>query len=98
MLFSTICFHYDYLNENLHQSYSLRVSAFSKDIPSEFTELFKISYPWNNTDYTPKTTGVPPHVLLMTDMELLKAKFENNWIDINSDIKGMLDERGVGGN
>ena len=54
MLFSTICFYYDYLNENLHPSSSLRVFHFFKDIPSEFTELSKILYPWNNTDNTPK--------------------------------------------
>ena len=34
----------------------------------------------------------------MADMELLKVKFEKLRIDINSDIKGVLDERGVGGN
>ena len=86
------------MNENLHPSSSLRVSPFFEDIPSEFTELSKISYPWNNSDYTPKITGVPPHVLLMADMELLKAKFEKFWLDINYDINGMLNERGVGGN
>ena len=31
-------------------------------------------------------------------MEVLKAKFEKLRLDINSDIKGMLDKRGVGGN
>ena len=31
-------------------------------------------------------------------MEILKAKFEKLWLDINSDIKGMIDERGVGDN
>ena len=90
-------FHYDYLNENLHPSSSLQVSPFSKDISSEFTELSKILYPWNNTEYTPKITGVTPHVLLMDEMEVLKAKFDNLWLDINYDIKRML-EWGVGGN
>ena len=91
-------FHYDYLNKNLHPSSSLRVSPFFKDIPSEFTELSNILYPWNNTYYTPKITGIPPHVLLMAMMKILKAKFEKLWLDINYDIKEMLDERGVGGN
>ena len=31
-------------------------------------------------------------------MELLKAKFEKLRIDINYDIKGILDDRGVGVN
>ena len=98
MLFSTIYFHYDYLNENLHPFSSLRVLPFFKDISSEFTKLSNILYPWKNTDYTPKITGVPPHVLLMAEVEVLKEKFEKLWLDINYDIKGILYERGVGGN
>ena len=54
-------------------------------------------YPWNNTDYTPKITGVTQHVLMMAEMEV-KGTFEKLRLDIDSDIKGMLDERGVGGN
>ena len=34
----------------------------------------------------------------MADMDVLKAKIEMLWLDINSDINGMLNERGVGGN
>ena len=34
----------------------------------------------------------------MDEMEVLKAKFEKLRLDINSDIKGMLNERGVGSN
>ena len=74
------------------------MSPFFKDIPSEFTDLSNILYPRNNIDYKPKITGVPSHVLMMAEMEVLKAKFCNLWLDINSDIKGVLDERGVGGN
>ena len=33
----------------------------------------------------------------MDEMEVLKAKFDNLWLDINYDIKRML-EWGVGGN
>ena len=33
MLFSTVCFHYDYLNENLNPSSSLQVSPFSETSP-----------------------------------------------------------------
>ena len=60
--------------------------------------MSKISYPRKNTYYTPEITGVPPHVLLMAEMEVLKAKFEKLWLDINYDIKEILDKRGVGGN
>ena len=53
-------------------------------------------YPWYNTYYTSKITGVTPHVLMMAEMEVLKANFEKLRLDINSYVKGMLDKRGVG--
>ena len=34
----------------------------------------------------------------MTEMEVLKANFEKLRLDINSDIKEMLDKRGICGN
>ena len=34
----------------------------------------------------------------MDTMKLLKAKFEKLWLDINYDINGVLNERGVGCN
>ena len=45
-----------------------------------------------------KINGVPPHVILMAEMDVLNAKFEKLWLDINDDIKWVLDKRGVGGN
>ena len=97
-LFASICFHSNYLTTNLHEECSFRASSFFKDIPEEFIRLARVAFPWNSTVDTPKLSGVPPHVLLMAEIEELKIKFEALQATIKNDMKAALDERGVGGN
>ena len=97
MLFATLCYHVDYLNDHLHTECRFRASALFRDIPQEILDCAVIAYPWNATEFTPIITGVPPHVLLMLKMENLLMKFEKMRGDIKSDFGGMLDNRGVGG-
>ena len=59
--------------------------------------LAQVAYPWDSTVDTPKITGVPPHVLLMAEIEELKKKFDALQVTIRTDMKDALDERGVGG-
>lgn len=42
-------------------------------------------------------TGIPPHVLLMSEMEALKLKLEVNRNKIESGLRDELDRRHVGG-
>ena len=95
--FASICYHHDFLTSTLHEESSFRASLFYKDIPEEFLNVARIAYPWEATSDTPKLTGVPPHVLLMAEIEDLKNKFETLKIAIKGDMKDALDERGVGG-
>ena len=97
MLFATLCYHVDYLNDHLHTECRFRASALFRDIPQEILDCAVIAYPWNATEFTPIITGVPPHVLLMSKMENLLMKFEKIRGDIRDDFGGMLDNRGVGG-
>ena len=97
MLFASVCYHFKYLNDNLHSESRFRASVFFRNIPQEIIDCATIAYPWNMTRYTPKITGVPPHVLLMNKMEELLQKFEGIRGDIKDDVGGMLDSRGVGG-
>ena len=72
-------------------------SLIYRDIPDEFLSIARVAYPWNSTADTPKITDVPPHVLLMAELEELKIKFDALQMHIKSDMKDTLDERGVGG-
>ena len=95
--FASICFHHSYLTSNLHEESSFRASLFYRDVPDEFLKVARIAFPWNSTEDTPKLTGVPPHVLLMAEIEDLKNKFQELQVTIKDDMKDALDERGVGG-
>ena len=95
--FASICFHHSFLTNKLHEECSFRASLIFRDIPDEFLNLARVAYPWDSTVDTPKITGVPPHVLLMAEIEELKIKFDALQVTIKSDMKDALDERGVGG-
>ena len=68
-----------------------------RDIPEEFLNVARVAYPWDSTADTLKITGVPPHVLLMAEIEELKIRFQALQVAIKGDMKDALDERGVGG-
>ena len=97
-LFGSICYHHEYLSDYMHDECRFRASCFFRNLPQEFIDCAKISYPWESNEFAPKSTGVPPHVLLMSKMEELMIKFNDLRGDIKTDFGGMLDTRGVGGN
>ena len=33
-----------------------------------------IRYPWDSTKYTPFQTGIPPHVMLLSEIEAMKNR------------------------
>ena len=37
----------------------------------EWKEKTKVKYPWNITEGTPKLTGIPPHVTLLSELKCL---------------------------
>ena len=96
-LFASICFHYTYLSENLDEECRFRASPFFIDIPQEFLECAKTVNPWEATKFSPKMTGVPPHIIIMAKMEELMLKFNALRVNLKDDFGGMLDCRGVGG-
>jgi hypothetical protein len=92
-----MCHHHDYLTANLSPNCPFRASSFFKDIPQDFRDIAKISYPWNSTKSSPRSTGIPPHVLLMAEMEGLKKAFEEMKSSMMADMRSEMDKRGVGG-
>ena len=97
MAFASLCYHRKYLETNLAQESCLRASSFFKDVPEYILECAQVRLPWKKTEYTPKATGIPPHVLVMAQFEELKEKFDALRAGITGDIASMMDERGVGG-
>jgi len=69
---------------------SFRSSAFFRDIPPEIKALAKTALPWNRSEYTPRISGVPPHVLLLAEFKDLKVKFANLREQIRDDMVQVL--------
>ena len=76
---------------------SFRASAYFKDVPDGLIKCTSIAYPWDARKFTPKFTGIPPHMTLMYDMEVLRRKFYALRSDIKIDMHEMMDERRVDG-
>lgn len=95
MCFASICYHFEVLERDLHPQNILRSSAFFKDIPTEFKQLIRTSLPWTKTAYTPKITGIPPHILILAELEMLKRSFSSLRVDIRTDIADALSNTGT---
>jgi hypothetical protein len=93
MCFASVCYHQKYLLANLHKCCPLRAAPLFRDIPFDIQCLSRISYPWNETHDTPRFSGIPPHVLLMSDMEEIKAELMTLRSNIANDVKVMLKEQ-----
>ena len=96
---ANICYNYDFLNNTLPDIHSLRSNPFFIAISnSAFIRQFAtFRFPWNCTKYTPVFTGIPPHVVIMNEIEASKAAMNIQTGNIVSAIKVEMDERHLGG-
>ena len=56
----------------LHEKCPLCASPIFRDIPSDVLSFAGIAPDWNITKDTPAFTGIPPHILIMLEIEVLK--------------------------
>jgi len=96
-LFASICYHYDDLNFNLSTRHRLRASQLFIGATRNIRKYTVIQFPWNKSSSTPGFTGLPPHVVLMVETEVLKQRIEEQRKDILDGLKAELDRRYVGG-
>ena len=54
-------------------------------------------YPWTSTTYTPYFIGITLNVIFMSEIESLKATFEQQTRDIFQEMRNELNERNVCG-
>ena len=56
--------------------------------------LARISHPWNSTEDIPEFTGIPPYILLMSEIEGLKPEIESLQGKITNKLQDEMDRRG----
>ena len=84
--FANVCYHYDYLCKHLSTSCPFRASQFFVNLPDEFLKCAEVKFSWSRSQFTPRITGIPPHVVLMAEMEDLKVVVNNLKFGIGKDI------------
>ena len=98
-LFACVCFYYTHLDMHIHKNHRLQASPyFIAAGRSKHLQMFDLTrYPWMSTTYPPYFTGIPPHVMLMSEIESLKATFEQQKRDFVQEMINEFNERNVGG-
>ena len=56
-----------------------------------------VNFPWTATNFTPFGTGIPPHVMLLSEIQCLKASFKQQTNTIVEGMREELNRRNVGG-
>ena len=56
----------------IHKKCQFRAYQIFRDVPSDVMSLAQISHPCNSKEYTPDFTGIPPHILIMSEIEGFK--------------------------
>ena len=92
-----ICYHYEYLQANLHCKNRLLSTPIFSLCPENLRKLAVVKYPWNKTRFTPFLTGVPPHILILSDMRRFEAKLDSLSNDVIKKMKEELNRRDIGG-
>ena len=95
--FASICYHYDYLDRNLHPRSRVRQAPLYQQCKDEWKALSVISYPWSTTRNSPKLTGIPPHVVLLSELHTISRQVESFKNDFREVLKTELDTRELGG-
>ena len=62
----------------------------------EIRSYATIRYPWNKTCNTPIFTGLPPHVMIVVDMEELKNVLKDQRKQISADLRDKLNKINIG--
>ena len=81
-LFASLCYHWDYLSENLHPKSRLLSLSLISQCPEDLRSLSVVKYPWNKTKDTPTISGIPPHVIMLSDLK----RFENKIDGMGDDL------------
>ena len=94
MALASLCYHYEHLKKEMHEGCPLQSSAIYRDMPQSVREVVRVAYPWNKTEDTPPFTGVPPHILILAELEELKKVVMGLQNSIKDDMKELMEERG----
>ena len=92
---ASIYYHFDYLQNVLPKENPLWSSCVMMDRNEEVSQMVRISYPWDMCESNVRITGIPPHVMILAQMERVLSGQESMPVQIMKIIIDKLDEREV---
>ncbi len=94
--FASLCYHFNFLVEVLPKRNKLQELPFFMHVPNYVREAATVRYPWNKTASTPLFTGLPPHVSILDQIELLKVALKEATESVIDGVKVDLDGQWLG--
>ena len=86
-MFASICFHHQHLYEHVAAGNPLRACAMFIAASKHSRRCAVIKFPCNKSDETPIFTGIPPHVIMISEMDILKEVIVSQKGDILDRLK-----------
>ena len=83
------------MKATIHDKCPLRASPIFRDIPSGIISLARIYHHWNSTEDTREFTGIPPHIILVSEIEGLKREIEFLKGEIINQLRYEMDKKGI---
>ena len=96
-LFGTLCYHYNYLKDKCGVRNRLLNEPLLCHCPRELQQLAVVKFPWEATPDTPKMSGIPPHVMMMSDLKRLETKLDTMSDQLMTRMVTELNDRDIGG-
>ena len=94
--FASLCYHFEFLVQNLPQQSKLQASIFFNNITNYAKKSATVKFPWNKMAATPTFTGLLPHVCILAKLEGLKVELHWTKNQIIDGVKKDLDGRCLG--
>ena len=97
MLYGSSSYHYDYLKSKLHAKSSLYACFLFTDAPQVLKLIVRVSYPWDKDVNSPVLTRMPPHILVLSQLDTLtrlQSKIADEVIVRTKEKLGNRDIRG----
>ena len=92
---ASLYFHFEYLRDNLPRENLLWSCCIMMDRNVAVSNMVRIAYPWEHCDVCVRLTGIPPHVMILAQMERVLRSQETMPQQIMKTIIEQLDERDV---
>jgi len=89
-ILASVFFHYDFLKENLSPMHAFRASSIFRNIPDTLKACAKVAFPWTKSSYTPMLTGVPPHTMIIAELESLKMSISESRRSLKQDLRDVM--------